>query len=150
MKKINSKYIITLCFSASILLSCGPNLEEINQECDKTAKTFFKLIKHKNYKAAIKYIDKSSPYFKFPLAQFDSIHNHPLDGKLISSEICGGFSSGTFTKSNFGCDYLSTNEFCHQLIFEKGSYDCQITIINKGDGYKVSSLSSLTKNDVPF
>ena len=126
MKKFNSIFIL-LCLL--LISSCAST-----DEGQKVADQFFKLIIDEKFDAAAELIELNPGITADERVEMAaSLGFHQTFGKLVKVKKTMGFN----TNINNG---LTTVELPYKLKFEKGDYATTVTIIDRGNGFKISSV----------
>ncbi len=118
------KFLIPF-ISIIVLYNCGST--DKGQNC---ADTFFAHIINEKYDSALYLMENMSPTDSISLANIKTFGNNPNLGKLIAVEKSFGFS----TNINNG---VSTVKLPYKLQYEKSLLSREVTIVNKGRGYKI-------------
>ena len=103
------------------------------KKAEKFADNFFKLLKAKNYSTAANMISRDvldSTDYNEKLKKYC---NDPVLGKFVSAKKNMGFN----TKINNG---ITTVELPYEVTFENEVRNSTVTLIDKGDGFKVLSI----------
>jgi len=117
-------FLVVLAFNLS---SCGKT--EMAQKCSDK---FFKLVIKEKYESASKLLEPSTE--KEELVLFlKSLHDDAKNGKLLSFEKTTGFN--TQMKND-----VTTVTLPYALKYEHGERQCEVILVDRGKGFKISSL----------
>ncbi|NRA12904.1 MAG: hypothetical protein HRT57_13190 [Crocinitomicaceae bacterium] len=102
-------------------------------EGEKCADKFFKHIIDQNFEEAVKLVDLD------PLTAVDlevkirALGENEKDGKLLSAKKGTGFSTNV-------SNGITTVELPYNLKYEKATYNFQVVIVDRGNGFKIVAI----------
>ena len=112
-----------------ILLSCGSTDEGKN-----CADQFFSFVINEKYDSAVNMVEHLSLENEEHINSLKATGNHKELGKLISVKKNFGFSTNI-------SNGITTVKLPYLLKFEKGEITTEITILERGNGYKITSIN---------
>ncbi len=128
MKKTFIPFILFIGLMIS-LTGCGAA-----GDAEKCAEKFFSHLIKQDFEKAGKYLSANVRSMEDTESQLKAMAENPQDGKLLSVEKSLGFN----TQIRNG---ITTVELPYSFTYEKGVYDYEVVIVDRGAGYKIESIN---------
>lgn len=127
---MKNQYVSFVLFLGMILAFTGCGSADAGE---KTADQFFSYLIKGEYEKADQMIGRMPGDTTSYLPQMEVLGENPVNGKLKSAKKSMGFN----TNVNNG---ITTVKLPYTLTYEKGTQNFEVIIVDRGDGYKISSV----------